>query len=259
MPTLQELVNGFTLAASAVGAGLAFMAKTWWSREFQRAMESRVTAAIEAKETLLKTWQERLEGVKDAHAAQLQAADQRCLAAEKKVETLTALTPDKIVEQFNSMKSFYEDKLKFLEAKLGESSSSLALKEAELRQLSEQAGTERSLRERVQRELQSHHDEVSFLQEQIAELRSRERVLLEGIELARKEPFRQDFVTHQLKLFAAGRTLVMVQWRNAQEGVHSSVAAYMNAQATAKVEHEQQQEKALAMRAELPPEKGTDT
>jgi len=252
MTDIEEFINEFTVVAIAIGSVLGYLVKLRWSREFEKTMDARVAAAEEAKATLLETWQERIAAVQEAMKAQLEAANQRFLSAEEKAKTLMMLSPENTASHFDSLKSHYEGLIKNLKSRLDEA-------EEHIKRLSGEAAEERTLRERLDKEKKSFEEEASFLKAQIEDLKERERVLKESIELLRKKPFQEDMVKQQLRRFSAERTVAKVKYESAQQGVHASVAAYMNAQATARVDAEKREERKLAMTAPIPANDDRDT
>lgn len=252
---LDKILSHLTPLAVAIGAALGYLVKLRWSREYEKAMEDRVAGAEAARETMHETWQERLIAVQDAMRAQLEAAHERALGAEEHSEQLLTFSPDKIKREFSAMQSYYEDQISGLKAQLMVAESSLAKKEDELK--SRQAASERFLHERLSTEKKIYEEAVLFLKAQIEDLQARERVLEQSVELLQKKPFEEDFVKKRLKSFSADITMAKIKYENAQRGVHASVAAYMNAQATAKVEREEK--KSFANRSEIPLDNGEDT
>lgn len=252
MSELQKFMNEFTAIAAVLGLALGYLVKLRWSREYEKTMKARVSAAEEAQTQLLKTWQEKIKAVQDAHKEQLSAANERRLVAEDKIQSLMTLTPEKILKEFEAMKSLYEERICGLNQKLNEALAKLEEKSQEL--LNQKATIGRFLRERLENEKRSYEKEVAFLKAQIGELKERERVLVKSIELLRRKPFEEDMVESQLKKFSTDRILAKIRYEDAQKGVHAGVADYMNAHATAKVEAEKREERKLSHRAEIPDE-----
>ncbi len=257
MVEIEKLLNYFTPIAVAIGAVLGYLVKLRWSREFEKTLEARVAAAEQANASLHQTWEDRLAAVQDAMKAQLEAAHERALGAEQHAKNLLTFSPEKIKNEFSSMKSYYEEQLTNLKAQLRIAEASLANKEEDLK--SQQAASERVLRDRLNNEKKSYEDEVSFLKAQIEDLQGRERVLVQTIHLLQKKPFEEDLVRQRLKRFSADRTLAKIKYEQAQQGVYASEAAYRNAQATAQVEAEKKEERKLAKKAGIPIEDDRDT
>jgi hypothetical protein len=209
----EKILSGITGVSLAIGAILGYLVKLRWSREFEKTMEARVLAAQEA------------------------------------VKTAQDLSATNIAAHFKSLKEYYELEITFLNGRLDKILQEKDKKDLEVADLEKQVGSERALREVLEKEGRIYEKEINYLKLQISELKRKGAIAEEASELMREEPYTRQAVENQLLIFRGDRGFARSRHQRAQKGAHRSVATYMNAQAEARVKAEEQAEKSVARRA----------